>query len=290
MLVMLSNQHGLSNTLKQRNLFCNFFSFSIIILGLLLLLTFQKSSHNRYFLPWVGNPNYTCMLYFGMFISIDIINNHVSKKFKNVLYTSSILLFSFVIFLTETRSSALAFIVFVFSKYLLSKNSDTYARNMAIFIAHFSVIGQFLALLLFQFLGVHFQGSRSSFNIFDDSNLERVNAFYTALKITLSGWGYAFSGIGDVDTIWETMGDQIENVPHNWFMMMTFSNGYAITITIFLIILYSLKKVDIKYIPGLTGIMVIAFIVGRAALFTPLVLFLIACFIGNLRSNPRIAQ
>lgn len=256
---------------------------STLLCGFLGIAFFVTDRSGRYFLAHVGNPNYTAMLYLTAILIVFLVASATSARMSFWLKTGATVMFIVVIALTQSRSAALAFVVFL-SMHILMSLSIRMGRHMFILILIMSAIGQLIAFYVFIYIGA--SQNRTTFGLFDASNLERVNAFQTAMQVALQSTQFIWHGVGNVTGIWEFL--DVVHVPHNWFMMMWLSNGALFTFAVTLTFAVSAYRLPPEFLPGVAAMMIIGFIVGRAILFAPLSFFLIAGILTQFPSKRQL--
>lgn len=283
--ILLADDFGVSKSHRQSELYASFLLVPLLIIGIIVLPTFEQNYHGRGFLPWVGNPNYTSMLYLGLFLSSIVLLDYFEGCCKKILSYLSVFLIFVVLYITETRSIFLAVAVFYIMQCFLKLKWYFILRSSAIGVVVASVVGQLIFYYVFLSVDNIASDRLGGFSIFDESNRQRVTAFYTTLMITLDDSVYLYTGLGDVADIWENLDAAIDNVPHNWFMMMVLSNGYFFSLVVLFVYLYGVMSMRRKYLPAFCSILIAAFIIGRAALFAPLGLLLVAIFVTNINDS-----
>lgn len=288
-LLIAQTEYNICWTARQRSLFIRWIASILLVCCGLGFAFLAPSYSGRLFLPYVGNPNYTAMLYLTVFLSVQVIIPAIKGNERHIFSFLSYFVLTVALLATQTRSAMLALMVFIAFKAIINSNHHLIARRLAFFLVIFSAIGQLLAYYVFEAMA-SIDSARSSFAIFDASNLERVSAFFTAMMVVISDPSFIWHGVGNVEGIWDILAatGKVEHVPHNWFMMMWMSNGAIFTFITLAILCASAYRLPVHFIPGYTALLVVAFIVGRAVLFAPLCLFLIcgmARYIRNRNQN-----
>lgn len=286
MLLLAQSDEGICRSQREQTLFARYIAFTLLACGVAGIPLLEPNYHGRLFLPHVGNPNYTAMLYLGMFVSVQAMVPILRGLERRLFSSASLILFGWILLVTETRSAALALAIFVIFRLMARLKRDKLIRNAASSLVIITATGQLLAYYVFVAVGVD-SDARTTLGFFDASNMIRVTAFHTAMMVVLNDSAFLWHGVGNVDGIWTILaasGD-VQHVPHNWFMMMWLSNGALFTLLALGIIFQATRRLPIHFLPGLAALLIIALIVGRAVLFAPLCMFLMC---GMMRTPPRI--
>lgn len=288
LLVALYNDAGLSNTIRQSNLYSSWIVLVLIIAGLSTLPFLITHDGARKSLPWIGNPNYTSIFYLGWFLSIYFALKFVNSK---VLYfvgkVTSIAIILGVVFLTQSRSLLLAIIIFWVVSLLGKLEYSRTQRAGVICILLLSVFSQLILYYIFGLVTISQGRSGTLIDIFDESNWRRVSAFYQSFMIVISNTNFIFGGLGGSENVLYEFGKILDHVPHNWFMLMVISDGFVFTLLVFSILFRAAMKINERHLPAYSAILVLATIIGRTPLFAPLCLYTIVALVTNVKAKSR---
>lgn len=247
---------------------------NILILTLLLLPFISYDFlFDRLYLGGIGSANYVALIYLTIILTFHTFSKHFSVKSLCVLLALAL------IYITQSRGAFLALICYIF-QYIVIYRYPRLIKISRILLFLLFVLGSLgLGLFSVYLSDAFIHEDRTTFSIFDESNLGRIIGFVTAINTAFKDLSFLYSGLGNSVHILESELYAGKLLPHHWFAMTVVANGWLLALFLLHFIAKLILSIPPKILPYFCVLIIFLLVTGRAAFILSLGLHIIIYWI-----------